>query len=217
MALAHALRYAETHRARFVATLTRFVQMPSISAQPERAADVRRCASWLADHLRRIGLAHVEVIPTRRHPIVYAAWRRAVGCPTVLIYGHYDVQPADPLDAWRSPPFEPIVRGSDLYGRGASDDKGQLFAHVKALEAYLATQGVLPVNVVCLFEGEEEIGSPNLRAFLVRHRDGLAADVAVISDTRIPAPDRPALTYALRGSLSMELDVRGPEQDLHSG
>jgi acetylornithine deacetylase/succinyl-diaminopimelate desuccinylase-like protein len=141
----------------------------------------------------------------------------APGRPTVLIYGHYDVQPADPLSEWRSPPFEPVTRGDNLYGRGASDDKGQLFAHVKALEAYLRTMGHLPVNVKCLFEGEEEIGSPSMAAFLRRHRDRLAADVAVLSDTRMLGPDRPAITYLLRGMLSLELEVYGPEQDLHSG
>src|SRR5262249_30366049 len=137
--------------------------------------------------------------------------------PTVLIYGHYDVQPPDPLHEWHSPPFEPTVRGNDLYGRGASDDKGQLFVHVKALESYHRTTGMLPVNVKCLVEGEEEIGSPHLPAFLARNRDGLAADVAVLSDTRIPDPGRPAITFALRGGLSLELEVRGPRQDLHSG
>ena len=135
----------------------------------------------------------------------------------MLIYGHYDVQPVDPLNEWRSPPFEPIVRGNDLYGRGASDDKGQMFTHVKAMQSYLRTIGKLPVNVKCLFEGEEEIGSPNLLPFLVRNRHRLAADVAVLSDTRFLAPDRPAITYALRGALSVGLEVAGPRQDVHSG
>jgi acetylornithine deacetylase/succinyl-diaminopimelate desuccinylase-like protein len=156
-------------------------------------------------------------VPTKRHPIVYAESRRAPGKPTVLIYGHYDVQPADPLSEWRSPPFEPLLRGENLYGRGASDDKGQLFAHIKAVECYLRTEGKLPLNVRCLFEGEEEIGSPNLASFLEQHRDALAADMAVLSDTRILARNRPAITYALRGALSMELEVRGPDTDLHSG
>jgi acetylornithine deacetylase/succinyl-diaminopimelate desuccinylase-like protein len=211
------LAYAHRNRSRYVAELKDFVGFPSISAQPKHADDVQKCAEWLANHLRRIGLKRVQSVPTRRHPLVYAEWRHAPGRPTVLIYGHYDVQPPDPLQAWQSPPFEPIERGNDLYGRGASDDKGQLFTHVKALESYLRTSGALPVNAVCLFEGEEEIGSPNLTSFLAQHKGALAADVAVISDTRIPAPDRPAITYALRGALGLELEVRGAKQDLHSG
>jgi acetylornithine deacetylase/succinyl-diaminopimelate desuccinylase-like protein len=212
-----ALRHAVAHRRRFLGELKDFVRFPSVSAQPQHAADVRRCAAWLADHLQRIGLEHVRVIPTPRHPLVCADWRHAPGRPTVLIYGHYDVQPVDPLAQWHTPPFEPVVRGRDLYGRGACDDKGQLFAHVKALESYLCAAGRLPVNVRCLFEGEEEIGSPNLKPWLARHRKALASDVAVMSDTRMLAPDRPALTYALRGGLALELEVRGPEHDLHSG
>jgi len=162
-------------------------------------------------------MERVVVLPTPRHPIVYAEWHRAVGRPTVLIYGHYDVQPADPPGAWRTPPFEPIIRGESLYGRGASDDKGQLFCHIAALESYLQTAGRLPVNVICVFEGEEEIGSLHLAAFLERHRRALAADVAVISDTRFLAPGRPAITYALRGGLGMEIEVRGQQNDVHSG
>jgi acetylornithine deacetylase/succinyl-diaminopimelate desuccinylase-like protein len=206
-----------TNRSRFIAELKDFIRFPSVSAQPQHAGDLQRCAAWLADHLHQIGLEGVQVIPTRLHPIVYADWRRAPGRPTVLIYGHYDVQPVDPLHEWGTSPFEPVVRGNNLYGRGASDDKGQLFVHVKALETYLCTIGKLPVNVKCLFEGEEEIGSPNLPSFLARNTDALAADVAVLSDMRILAPDRPAITYALRGALSLELAVNGPEQDLHSG
>jgi acetylornithine deacetylase/succinyl-diaminopimelate desuccinylase-like protein len=167
--------------------------------------------------LKSIGLEHVALVPTVWHPIVYGDWRHARGQPTVLIYGHYDVQPADPLSEWRSPPFEPTVRGGDLFGRGASDDKGQLFAHVKAVESCLRGAGRLPVNVVCLFEGEEEIGSTHLPQFLASARDELAADVAVISDTRMLGANRPAITYGLRGALSVELEVRGPDTDLHSG
>ncbi len=208
---------ARAQRARFVAELQQFVRFPSVSAQTHHAEDVRRCAQWLASHLRRIGLDETRVEETARHPIVRAAWRGAAGAPTLLIYGHYDVQPPDPVREWRTPPFEPSVRGPYLYGRGASDDKGQLFAHVKALEGLLRTTGRLPINVICLFEGEEEIGSPNLRAYLERHAAELVADGAVISDTRMLGPDRPALTYALRGSLNLEIEVRGPKKDLHSG
>jgi acetylornithine deacetylase/succinyl-diaminopimelate desuccinylase-like protein len=211
------LAYATNNRLRIVAELKEFVRIPSVSSQPKHASDVKTCAAWLAKHLRGVGLEHVKVIPTKRHPIVYADWLHAGALPTILIYGHYDVQPVDPLSEWRTPPFEPVVRGDDLYGRGASDDKGQLFTHVKAIEYYLRRAGRLPVNVKCLFEGEEEIGSPNLQSFLSRHEQALGADVAVMSDTRMLAPDRPAITYALRGALSLELEVSGPPQDLHSG
>jgi acetylornithine deacetylase/succinyl-diaminopimelate desuccinylase-like protein len=211
------LIYAQTHRQRFVTELKDFVRFPSVSAQPRHDGDLKKCAAWLANHLRRIGLEHINIVSTPRHPLVYAEWRRAPERPTVLIYGHYDVQPADPLHEWRSPPFEPVVHGHNLYGRGACDDKGQMFAHVKALEAYLRTERVLPVNVQCLFEGEEEIGSPNLTPFLSQHKSALAADVAVMSDMPMIAPDHPAITYAMRGGLSLELEVCGPKRDLHSG
>lgn len=211
------LKYINANRQRFLDELKALIRFPTVSAQPARAGDLKTCADWMAAHLRQIGLDHTRVIPTRRHPLVYADWTRARGRPTVLIYGHYDVQPPEPLDQWQTPPFAPAVRGNDLFGRGACDNKGQLFAHVKALESLLRTQGGLPVNVKCLFEGEEEIGSPNLTDFLTRNRERLAADVAVMSDTRMLAADRPAITYALRGALSLELEVSGPGQDLHSG
>lgn len=215
--LSSPLSYARTNRLRFVSELKEFVQFPSISVQPKYGKDLRRCAVWLAEHLQHIGLEHVRLIPTSHHPLVFAEWKHAIGRPTLLIYGHYDVQPADPLNAWNTSPFQPVIKGLDLLGRGTSDDKGQLFSHLKAMEAYLQTEGELPVNVKCVFEGEEEIGSPNLQAFLNDNRNALDADVAVISDMRIPAPNRPAITYALRGALSLELEVRGPQQDLHSG
>jgi len=214
---APAIAYCRTHRAVFLAELKDFIRFPSVSAQPEHADDVKGCAAWLAEHSRRIGMERVTVVPTGGHPIVYAECCHTPGRPTVLIYGHYDVQPAEPLDEWQSPPFEPMVRGNDLYGRGASDDKGQLFAHMKALEAFLQTGGELPVNVKCLFEGEEEIGSPNLTAFLRRDRHALAADVAVLSDMPMLAPNRPAITESMRGALSLELEIRGADRDLHSG
>jgi acetylornithine deacetylase/succinyl-diaminopimelate desuccinylase-like protein len=211
------LPYAHANRSRFLAELENFIRFPSVSAQPQHADDVKQCAAWLAAHLRQIGLQHVKIISNQYSPIVYAEWLHAPTQPTVLIYGHYDVQPADPLHEWHSPPFAPTVRGDDLYGRGACDDKGQMFTHVKALEAYLRTEGTLPVNVKCLFEGEEEIGSPHLTPFLARHTHALAADVALMSDMPILAPDRPAITYAMRGGLSLELELRGPQHDLHSG
>jgi acetylornithine deacetylase/succinyl-diaminopimelate desuccinylase-like protein len=213
-----ALAYARKHRSRFVAELEEFVRFPSVSNQPQHAGDVRKCASWLAAHLRRIGLEQVCVVPTNRHPIVFASWRHARGRPTVLLYGHYDVQPAEPLEQWRTPPFEPVLKHNNLYGRGASDDKGQLFTHVKALESYLKTERTLPVNVKCIFEGEEELGgTPGLESFVRRHQSALRADAAVVSDTRMLGPGRPALGYAQRGTIRFELEVRGSTMDLHSG
>jgi acetylornithine deacetylase/succinyl-diaminopimelate desuccinylase-like protein len=217
MALQRALAYARQHRPRFLAELKEFVRFPTVASDPRRSADLKKCAAWLAGHLKRVGLDGVRIVPTGGQPAVYGAWKQAPGRPTVLVYGHYDVQPADPLDEWHAPPFEPMVRGGNLYGRGACDDKGQLFAHVKALESYLMTEGAVPVNVKCLFEGEEEIGSPHFATFIANNKRALHADAAVISDTRILAPDRPAITYAERGMVHLELEVQGPRQDLHSG
>jgi acetylornithine deacetylase/succinyl-diaminopimelate desuccinylase-like protein len=217
MSTERALAYARAHRRRFVTELESFVRIPSVSALPRHAGDVTRCAGWLAAHLRRIGLDHVEVISTPGHPIVYGEWRHAAGRPTLLIYGHYDVQPVDPIGEWRFPPFEPTIRGDNLFGRGACDDKGQMLTHVKALDAYLQTARSLPVNVKCLFEGEEEIGSPNLATFIARNSKRLAADAVVMSDTTMLGPEQPAITYGMRGALYLELEVRGPEHDLHSG
>ena len=211
------ISYARENFPRFVRELKDFVRFPSVSAQPQHASDVRECARWLGAHLKQIGVEQVQIVATKGHPIVLGQWCHLPGQATLLIYGHYDVQPAEPLDEWRSPPFEPEVHGDNLYGRGACDDKGQLFAHVKAIEACLRTRRTLPVNVKCLFEGEEEIGSPNLTPFLSLHRKALAAQAAVVSDMRILGPDRPAITYALRGALSVELEVHGPGHDLHSG
>jgi acetylornithine deacetylase/succinyl-diaminopimelate desuccinylase-like protein len=209
--------YARSHRPRFVAELSEFVRFASISAQPQHAGDVRNCAIWLAKHLRNAGLDRVKIVPTRGHPIVYAEWLNVPGRPTVLVYGHYDVQPVDPIEQWHSPPFEPVVYGDNLFGRGASDDKGQMFTHVKAIESLLNTLGSLPVNVKCLFEGEEEIGSTNLPAFLRHYSDAIRADLAVLSDNRMLGMDRPVITESLRGGLSVELQIRGHGHDLHSG
>jgi acetylornithine deacetylase/succinyl-diaminopimelate desuccinylase-like protein len=214
---ARALQYSQVHRRRFLAELKDFVRFPTISAQAKHAAAIRECAAWLADHLHRIGMEHVQVVSTPGHPVVLADFCHLPGASTVLVYGHYDVQPVDPLAEWHSPPFEPTVRGEDLYGRGVCDDKGQMFTHVKALESYLHVQGGLPVNVKCLFEGEEEIGSPNIIPFVSGRRRELAADVAVVSDTRMLGPDEPAISYSERGSLNLEIEVRGPRHDLHSG
>jgi acetylornithine deacetylase/succinyl-diaminopimelate desuccinylase-like protein len=212
-----ALLYAKSHRSRFLADLMEFVRFPSVSAQPKRAGDVRRCSAWLGNHLKKVGLEKVKVVPTQRHPVVYAEWLHARGLPILLIYGHYDVQPPDPLSEWASPPFEPTLRGNNLYGRGACDDKGQLFTHVKAIESFLQVTGRLPVNVKCLFEGEEEVGSPHLTDFIEQNRRALRANFAVMSDTRMLGPNRPSLTYSVRGQLGLEIEVRGPHHDLHSG
>lgn len=213
-----AVAYARRNRPRFVAELKEFVRFPSVSNQPKHARDLRRCAAWLAAHLLRVGLENVQVVPTHRHPIIYATWLHAPERPTLLIYGHYDVQPPEPVSEWRTPPFDPVVRGNNLYGRGACDDKGQLFAHIKALESYLKTERTLPVNVKCIFEGEEEVGgSVGLQRFIARNKRVLRADAAVMSDTRMLGPDQPAIGYSQRGNVRFELEVRGPKHDLHSG
>jgi acetylornithine deacetylase/succinyl-diaminopimelate desuccinylase-like protein len=209
--------YAQSHRSRFLADLVDFVRLPSVSGQPKYATDVRRCAEWLARHLRKVGLDKVKIVPTKRHPLVYGEWLHVPRGPTVLVYGHYDVQPPDPLNEWISPPFRPTVRGNNIFGRGACDDKGQLLTHVKAIECYLRAAGRIPVNVKCLFEGEEEVGSPNLTGFIKRNRQALAASFAVMSDTRMLGPNRPSLTYSVRGQLGLEIEVHGPRHDLHSG
>ena len=212
-----ALQYARAHRTRFVAELSEFLRFPSVSSQPERAGYIRKCAAWLARHLKAVGLDHVRIVPTGRHPIVYGAWLGAPGRPTLIIYGHYDVLPGEPLREWRTPPFTPTLKGDNLHARGASDDKGQLFAQIKAIESYLKTARSLPLNVKCIFEGEEEIGSPHLTSFIRQNKHALHADAAVISDTRMLAPDRPAISYAQRGGLRAELEVKGPPHELHSG
>jgi acetylornithine deacetylase/succinyl-diaminopimelate desuccinylase-like protein len=212
-----AIRFARANRSRFVAELKEFVRFPSVSADPARRDDARRCAQWLAGRLRGIGLREVRLHETTHNPLVTASWLGAPGRPTLLIYGHYDVQPADPLDQWRTPPFEPDVRGDYLFGRGASDDKGQLWTHVKAIESLIKTTRALPVNVRCLFEGDEEVGSYGLVEFLKTDPPEARADLAVISDMAMLARNHPALTHALRGVLSFEITVRGPARDLHSG
>jgi acetylornithine deacetylase/succinyl-diaminopimelate desuccinylase-like protein len=210
-------RVQDEFRAAAVRDLMQFIRFPSVSAQPAHLPDIRRCAEWLAAHLSRLGLDHTSIVPTAGHPVVYADSLRAPGKPVLLIYGHYDVQPAEPLSGWQSPPFEPQIRGENLYGRGASDDKGQMFTHVKAIEWYRRNGGPLPVNVKCVFEGEEEIGSPNFMSFLRSNQSRLRADAAVVSDTRMLGPDRPAINESVRGSINFEVEIRGPRYDLHSG
>ena len=211
------LLYAEANSERFVKELLPFLRFPSVSAGTQYRESMRECARWLANHLKRIGFENARDISTLGHPIVYASSAGKPGRLTLLIYGHYDVQPPDPLDRWHSPPFTPTIRGADLIARGASDDKGPVFVHLKALESYFAANGTLPLNVKCIFEGEEELGSPHFAQFTDGHKAELRSDFGVISDTRMMSPDRPAITYSQRGMLSMELSVQSAKQDLHSG
>jgi acetylornithine deacetylase/succinyl-diaminopimelate desuccinylase-like protein len=194
-----------------------FLRIPSIGALPEHAADVRRAAEWLASALTDAGVEHAEVCETGGHPVVYADWLHAPGAPTVLIYGHYDVQPVDPLDLWTSPPFEPVVVDGRMLARGAADDKGQIHAHVMAAAATLATRGAFPINVKYLFEGEEESSSLHLDAWLEANRDRLQSDVVIISDTGFFEGNLPAITLSLRGMMYSQIDVVGSPVDLHSG
>ena len=203
--------------AQLVRQLRQLIAFPSISTDKRYAGAVKDCATWLAEHLKTVGLHNVTVFPTRLHPIVYAERIENPSLPTLLIYGHYDVQPVEPLKAWTVPPFEGVIKGDKLYGRGASDDKGQFFTHIKAVEQILKMDKKLPVNVKILLEGEEEIGSPNLSEFIDKHRQLLRSDWAVLSDTNMISADQPSLTYALRGSLSVEIAVDGPRAELHSG
>ena len=213
-----ALTYAHDRREHYLSAIVDLLRIPSISTLPEHRPDMDRAAHWLADYLRRAGMAAVKVMPTGGPPVVYAEWLGAgPGAPTLLAYGHYDVQPVDPVDEWLTPPFEPAVRGDDLFARGSSDDKGQVFAIVAAIEACLKAVGRLPLNVKLLFEGEEEISSPHLAPFVSQHRDLLSADVIMICDQAMLAPDVPLITYGLRGMAYLEMEVRGPAQDLHSG
>jgi acetylornithine deacetylase/succinyl-diaminopimelate desuccinylase-like protein len=197
--------------------LEEFLRIPSISSQPEHADDVRRAAGHLAEQYERIGLQNAEVINTAGHPVVYADWLKAPGKPTVLLYGHYDVQPVDPLDLWTSPPFEPIRQDGQLLGRGSSDDKGQIALHWQAMHAWLKTSGELPLNIKVIAEGEEEISSLHFEEFVRANRDRLKTDYCVVSDTTMLARGFPAITYALRGLIYVELRVEASTVDLHSG
>ncbi len=210
-------QYLEANRERFLADLVAALRIPSISAQPGHKADVRRCAEHFAAHMKSIGLTHAEVVDTPGHPVVYGEWLGAPGAPTMLLYGHYDVQPPEPLELWTTPPFEPVVAGGKICARGACDDKGQVYMHLSAMAAHFAVNGRLPVNVKLVIEGEEEVGSGHLEAFLRTWQDRLAADVIVVSDTGMLGPDQPSLCYALRGLLYTQIEVTGPTRDLHSG
>lgn len=209
--------YFEKNRDTHLNQLKEFLSIPSISALSEHQGDMKKAAEWLAESLKQAGLENVSIEPTGGHPAVYADWLHAEGKPTILVYGHYDVQPVDPLNLWDSEPFAPEERDGKLYARGATDDKGQAFMHVKAAEALMQLDGELPVNLKFIIEGEEEVGSPNLVSFIKDHQDKLAADAIVISDTALYAPGQPAICYALRGLSGIQIDVKGAKSDLHSG
>lgn len=210
--------YSRAHGHDFLDQLKDMLRIPSLSGDPAHAGDVRRTAEWLATHMRSLGLKRTDVLETAGHPVVYGEWLGAgPDKPTVLVYGHYDVVPASMEDGWETLPFEPIVKDGKIYARGATDDKGQLFIHIKALESYLATAGGAPVNVKFLIEGEEEVSSPNLTPFIEANLDLLTADVCVISDSSMRVIEEPAITHSLRGMTYLEVHVEGPREDLHSG
>jgi acetylornithine deacetylase/succinyl-diaminopimelate desuccinylase-like protein len=210
------VQYIESHRAAFERDLAELLRIASVSADSRQRAETRRAAEWVAAQFKNIGLA-TELIPTGGHPLVYAESPPVPGKPVALVYGHYDVQPPEPLDEWASPPFEPTVRDGNIYARGATDDKGQMLTHVKGVEAWMKTAGKLPLQVKFLIEGEEEVGSEHVTPFVKENRSKLACDAVVISDCSQFAPGMPAITYGLRGIAYYELRLRGPKQDLHSG
>jgi acetylornithine deacetylase/succinyl-diaminopimelate desuccinylase-like protein len=209
--------FVEQHKDRLLEELKSFLRIPSVSTLPEHVPDVRRAARFVADSLAAAGLENIEVIETARHPLVYADWLHAPGKPTVLCYGHYDVQPPDPLEEWKSPPFEPTLRDGNLYARGSADDKGQMYMHVKAVEALRAVNGRLPVNMKFLIEGEEEVGGESVAKYVRENAAKLRADVALVSDTELFAEGIPTLCVGLRGLIYTEIEARGPARDLHSG
>ena len=212
-----AISYAKSNSDRFVSELEDWIRIPSISTDSKYKEDVQKAADWLVDHLKAIGIQRVEARPTEGHPIVYAEHIVDPSRPTVLVYGHYDVQPPDPLELWDSPPFEPVKKDGHLYGRGTADDKGQLFMHIKALEAWLKTDQEPPVNLKFIIEGEEESGSNNLVPYIEAHQDELTADVVLVSDTAMFGPGIPSITTGLRGMAYCEVTLIGPDRDLHSG
>ena len=209
--------FINVNRDRYLDELKALLAIPSISALPEHTGDVRRCAEWCGEEMRRIGLEHVRLIETPGNPVVYGDWLGAPGAPTILFYGHYDVQPVDPLNLWESPPFEATIRDGEIYARGSADDKGQVFMHFKAVEAHLKQGGRLPVNMKFMIEGEEEVGSEHLDDFVRSHKADLQADVVVISDSAMFARGVPSICYGLRGLVYFQIDLRGSNTDLHSG
>jgi len=211
------IEYIESKREDHLNELKEFLRIPSVSTKSENKPDIERAAHWVADKFRGAGIENVELVPTKLHPVVYGESLRAPGKPTILFYGHYDVQPAEPLDLWTTPAFEPAVRDGNLFGRGTADDKGQVHIHIKALEALLKASGRLPLNIKVMIEGEEEVGSLNLWDFVQRNRERLKADALVVSDTSMLAKGVPSITYGLRGLNYYQVELTGPAQDLHSG
>jgi acetylornithine deacetylase/succinyl-diaminopimelate desuccinylase-like protein len=209
--------FVTKNRDRFLSELKEFIRIPSVSTLPAHRPDIDRAAAFVADKLRGAGMENVEVVPTAGHPLVYADWLHASGKPTVLCYGHYDVQPAEPLELWISPPFEPTERNGNLYARGAVDDKGQMYMHIKAIEALRAVNGKLPVNVKFLIEGEEEVGGASIARYVAENQEKLQSDVALVSDTAMYAEGMPTLCIGLRGLIYLEVEATGPARDLHSG
>jgi acetylornithine deacetylase/succinyl-diaminopimelate desuccinylase-like protein len=209
--------YIDSKKQEHLNDLYEFLRIPSVSTKSENKPDIERAANWVADKLRAAGMEKVEILPTGGHPMVYAEWLNAPGKPTVLLYGHYDVQPAEPLNEWISPAFEPTIRGGDLFARGTADDKGQVHIHLKAIESLMQVEGNLPVNLKVMIEGEEEVGSTNLWNFVQQFRDRLKADTLVVSDTSMLAKGVPSVTYGLRGLNYYQIEVTGPGIDLHSG
>lgn len=211
------VKHIKGNKQEYIKELTDFLKIPSISTLHENKKDIQDCAEFVKTMLLNAGLSKAEIYQTEGHPVVYGEWLGAPGKPTVLIYGHYDVQPVDPLDLWDTPPFDPVIKNGKIYARGATDDKGQVMTHIKSVEAYFKKKGSLPLNVKFVIEGEEEIGSPNLQPFIKQHKSMLKCDAILISDTSLYAEGVPTLTYGLRGMAQFEVEVFGPNQDLHSG
>jgi acetylornithine deacetylase/succinyl-diaminopimelate desuccinylase-like protein len=209
--------FVQSNKERLLSELKDFLRIPSVSTLPEHVPDIQRAAEFVASSLRAAKLEHVEVIKTAGHPLIYADWLHAPGKPTVLCYGHYDVQPPDPLDEWVTPPFEPTVREGNIYARGSADDKGQMYSHIKAMEALFAVNGKLPVNVKFLIEGEEEVSGAAIAKYVAENPAKLKSDVALVSDTELYAEGIPTLCIGLRGLVYTEIEARGPAKDLHSG
>ena len=209
--------YIEENQPRFLEELKDLLRIPSVSTLPDHKHDVERAAEFVSQKLRDAGMENVEQIVNGGHPLIYADWLHAPGKPTVLCYGHYDVQPADPLELWNSPPFEPVERDGNLYARGSADDKGQMYIHIKAVESLMKVNGVLPLNVKFLIEGEEEVGGASIAKYVAENPEKLKADVALVSDTNMYAPGLPTLNIGLRGLIYMEVEASGPARDLHSG
>ncbi len=211
------INFIESNNERYIGELKEFLRIPSISTLKDHKKDMMKGAKFVADKLKNAGMKNVKIIKTKGHPLVYADWLQAKGKPTVLIYGHYDVQPVDPIELWDTPPFEPTIRNGKIYARGATDDKGQMYMHIKSVEAFMKTVGKLPLNVKFIIEGEEEIGSDNLEEFVGKNKKLLKCDSVLISDTALYGPGIPTITYGLRGLSYMEVEVTGPNRDLHSG